>query len=558
MTQALQFPTNQPGIPASRLAALYPYGYSPYLNGDTTFVMTFQFETSQPADQAVLFPDVYTGWRPFTAPERVVIYNALTAFSNVANLQFQEVHNNPDADISIGIVKDSSDGEGNARGGAWRNWQWDGYAVFRSTSTTSSTLTEHSESNAAWAWRGKSLAVHELGHAIGAFLHPGPYNYGGSPSGGPYLPAREDNQKYSIMSYNANPDGLNRPDMLMLYDVAALQSVFGANTHFHAGSDRYGVPSIGTLHLIWDAGGNDRIDASILHKNVTIDLRAAHFSSLAEKDDLVIAYNVIIEDATGGSGKDTITGNGFANVLRGGGGDDMLIGGNGNDTLIGGTGHDSLQGGAGNDTYIVDTFDTIVSNVADLGFDTVRTPYNYVLGKGQEALTLSGTDSISGTGNTSNNVIVGNGAANRLIGLGGDDVIFGFGGADILDGGYGSDSLHGGAGNDVLRGGAGMDKFFFDTDLTHAGIDKISDYKSTDDSIVLDRQIFSALTATGVLAADVFADGVVAPTPDTHVLFDHAGGNLFYDADGSGVGEAILFARLTPGILLDSGEFTVV
>ena len=47
-----------------------------------------------------------------------------------------------------------------------------------------------------------------------------------------------------------------------------------------------------------------------------------------------------IDNAIGGSGNDTITGNAIANTLNGGNGNDTLTGGAGNDTIIGGSGTD--------------------------------------------------------------------------------------------------------------------------------------------------------------------------------------------------------------------------
>ncbi|HYD74256.1 MAG TPA: calcium-binding protein, partial [Candidatus Binatia bacterium] len=67
-----------------------------------------------------------------------------------------------------------------------------------------------------------------------------------------------------------------------------------------------------------------------------------------------------IEKVIGGSGGDTLTGDGFDNRLDGQGGDDTLDGGAGIDAVLGGdggdvihasAGNDSLQGQAGNDTF---------------------------------------------------------------------------------------------------------------------------------------------------------------------------------------------------------------
>ncbi|MFB2593531.1 M10 family metallopeptidase C-terminal domain-containing protein [Paracoccus sp. p4-l81] len=59
-----------------------------------------------------------------------------------------------------------------------------------------------------------------------------------------------------------------------------------------------------------------------------------------------------IENLTGGSGNDTLAGDGLANVLRGGAGADVLSGRAGDDVLVGGAGRDVLSGGAGADTFV--------------------------------------------------------------------------------------------------------------------------------------------------------------------------------------------------------------
>ncbi|MBL8584264.1 MAG: DUF4214 domain-containing protein [Rhizobiaceae bacterium] len=65
-----------------------------------------------------------------------------------------------------------------------------------------------------------------------------------------------------------------------------------------------------------------------------------------------IAKGVIIENAAGGAGNDTLLGNAAANQLTGNGGNDLLIGGGGNDRLVGGGGDDIMIGGTGTDTAV--------------------------------------------------------------------------------------------------------------------------------------------------------------------------------------------------------------
>ncbi|HEY7598949.1 MAG TPA: hypothetical protein VH741_03400, partial [Candidatus Limnocylindrales bacterium] len=56
-----------------------------------------------------------------------------------------------------------------------------------------------------------------------------------------------------------------------------------------------------------------------------------------------------VEDISGGSGNDVLTGDSSANVLSGGRGSDILNGSGGDDSLDGGAGRDLLDGGSGND-----------------------------------------------------------------------------------------------------------------------------------------------------------------------------------------------------------------
>ncbi len=81
----------------------------------------------------------------------------------------------------------------------------------------------------------------------------------------------------------------------------------------------------------------------------------------------------------------------------------------------GGSGLDTLTGGLGNDTYIVDsTTDTIVELQGGGSSDTVESSVSYTLGAFLNNLTLTGTDSINGTGNEYDNTITGNTGTNTL------------------------------------------------------------------------------------------------------------------------------------------------
>ena len=135
----------------------------------------------------------------------------------------------------------------------------------------------------------------------------------------------------------------------MLHDIAAIQRLYGANMTTRTGDTVYGFNSnLGAssvfqitsasqkvVFTVWDAGGNDTLNFSGYSQGLTINLNAESFSSVGGlTSNVAIAAGVTIEKAIGGSGDDTITGNGANNTLTGGGGNDTMDGGGGSDSAI--------------------------------------------------------------------------------------------------------------------------------------------------------------------------------------------------------------------------------
>jgi hypothetical protein len=126
---------------------------------------------------------------------------------------------------------------------------------------------------------------------------------------------------------------------------------------------------------------------------------------------------------------------------------------------------------------------------------------------------------------------------------------------DTLSGGAGDDTLVGGGGGDVLTGGTGIDTFRLGGDLKAA---TFTDFVSGVDVIELDNALFTILTTEGNLALDAFINGAKAATTAQVLVYDQAKGNLYFDADGSGPGPAVLIGVFTNQALLNAGDFKVV
>jgi serralysin len=76
----------------------------------------------------------------------------------------------------------------------------------------------------------------------------------------------------------------------------------------------------------------------------------------------------------------------------------------------------------------------------------------------------------------------------------------------------------------------------------------------------LENLYFATLTTTGVLAPAAFqSNGTgLATTASDRIIYETDTGNLFYDADGVGGVAGILFARLSPDLVLTSADFVVI
>jgi Ca2+-binding RTX toxin-like protein len=227
----------------------------------------------------------------------------------------------------------------------------------------------------------------------------------------------------------------------------------------------------------------------------------------------------------GTAGNDTLTGTS---------GDDTINGLDGNDIVLAGStgGTDVINGGAGRDS--IEFRDAASSAiVVDFAAGTIT---------GGSSGTISFTSIERVLGGVFADRMSGNAAAQNLTGKAGNDTLWGAGGVDTLWGGLDADTFN-----------------FRETGTANA--DRISDFVSGTDKILLDGAAFSALSAGGnFVAGDTrFAANATGTAQDAsdRVIYETDTRQLWYDADGNGAGARQLIATLQSGATLVATDIVV-
>ena len=410
----------------------------------------------------------------------------------------------------------------------------------------------------------------------------------------------------------------NYSQTFMMLDIAALQQMYGANYNFRSDDTVYQwIPTTGEVFVdgiskgrmgdglaeekdlnkifqtIWDGGGRDTYDLSNYKTDLKINLAPGEYSTFSQDQRIYIdrygtnednyyargnVYNSLlhnddprslIENAKGGSGNDSLTGNIAANQLWGNGGNDTFTGGAGEDVLDGGAGTNTAIFSGARANYTITSIAggsfTITDNRSNGDGEDILVSINFAKFSDQ-TVTLA-EPSLEPTTPPPSEPTIPTGVAPIVYhGMPGADFAWGGQGDDQLYGHGGKDRLNGLEGNDYLVGGQGKDAFIFSTMLgTHqtnrqVNFDTIADFSVKDDTIWLANAVFTKLgKKAGTLNKDFFVSGTRPKDKKDCLIYNKKTGVLSYDADGSGTkSKAVEFAQLKKNLKLTHNDFVVI
>jgi hypothetical protein len=291
------------------------------------------------------------GFLPLNTQQQAMAREILGLYAGIANLTFTELTETATqhADLRFAMTSATSTAWGYYPSAA----DTGGDTWYRNDGTFSSPVP------GTYAYHA---FIHEIGHALGL-------KHGQETSVFGAMTAAHDSMEYSVMTYRSYPgaDGSyyyneysGYAQTPMLYDIAALQHMYGANFTTRAGDTVYHWdPASGQLSIdgiaqtapaanrvfmtVWDGGGHDTYDLSAYAKGISLDLSPGAWTVTAADQlaQLGLGHQAIgnianallpdgdtralIENAVCGAGDDLMHGNQAANMLDGGAGTDTLL-----------------------------------------------------------------------------------------------------------------------------------------------------------------------------------------------------------------------------------------
>ncbi|CAN5818706.1 hypothetical protein BH11PSE3_BH11PSE3_37900 [soil metagenome] len=394
---------------ANTLALLYFHRWAPVDNASRpATLLPYAFATS-----ASDFSPPPAGFAVLSDAQQAASQTTFGLVSYYTNLSFRGVAEPDDAAIRLSVADGSR--------ASPPDWNTQGDTFFGSNGVVPASVGGVPQ---YFGTDGFLTIMHEIGHALG--LKHGHYEVltPPSPRSEVALAANVNDNEFSIMTYASylgseiNPyspaptsakEG-SAPQSFMMYDIAALQAMYGADFGRIGSTDTYrwnsgtgqqtindqaapwtGVSATGKIFsTVWTQGAFATYDLRGFGQDQIDDLRPGHFLKFSDGQLANLTSDPDIADGTAGFTAhgniyNTLTAHGdlrslIANLITGAG-DDTLIGndrdnhlsGNaGRDILVTNGGDDIVSGGAGADTsYFGPGHNVLRDTLADLDGDTV-------------------------------------------------------------------------------------------------------------------------------------------------------------------------------------------
>ncbi len=502
--------------------------------GGTAVTVTYSFLTSVPsyypstADERFLFSS-------FTPEMKDATRTILQTISTFANVTFTEVAGVGDITFGQALLELPPTSllayayypdQGNVGGDVWLN------NLFAFPS-----IMDPGE-------QGYYAVQHEIGHALG-LIHSFDAGFTGD----------ENTEQYSVMAYDVSPWGNTVfASGYMLYDIYALQSIYGANTSFNSGNTTYTLDP-NAAYTVWDGGGFDTFNSSAISANVIIHLEEGGFSSVGLSEHIAIAYGTVIEATKTGSGHDHIYGNAADNTLEGGLGNDHYHYSSGDDTVTDTGGIEILhlpdvvvnennvsflRYSLSPDDLVIYLDDLDGNDQTSIGTITVSDQFEMSGAYRVETLEFH-----SGFSAALTNLRVTTFATQSadtiegiMFGAHPDDTIYAFGGDDIVEAKDGNDIVYGGAGNDQLWGNDGGDALFGnqDDDIIYGGAGDDFLFGDEDDTAASEsffgNDIIFGEAGEDWIEGNKGAD-MISGGDDTDIIFGGSGNDLLSGDNGN-------------------------
>lgn len=390
--------------------------------------ITYSFNMTMPASYT---GELTVGWTALNEEQKTATSSIIEGLNSLIGVSVEEVSSGGILRFNIIDMSEGTAGFAYQPGSLSNDLAGD---IFFS-SGFNSTPAEFSISVGGQGW---TTIAHELGHAMG-LDHPATGGvYGEQGKNSTTLETALDDTNHTIMSYISKDNQILdftfagnslsyesrfiASDLYALYDVEALQAIYGVNTTTNTQDNIYSVQYTDyKTQTIWDAGGIDTIDLSSTLGSNTIDLNTktagtlnsadqytfqeivtlqqelvnnSYYNTFIEngleglntagtlftgKNNLGIAQGVIIENINTGSGSDTITDNEVNNIISTYLGDDNIYLGHG--------GYDTVDGGGGNDTIFLD----LIASQVDI---EKQSDGSYILAGDNFAVNFTGIETI--------------------------------------------------------------------------------------------------------------------------------------------------------------------